>query len=557
MSKITRRGFVKGAALAPLALTPFTLPQQSPRTDRFDIVVAGAGHNSLITAAYLAKAGYRCLVLEGRPTVGGGVKTAELTLRGFNDDACSTAHYLIQANPLLRDDELKLGEYGLQYIDPDPILHMPFPDGSSITQWRDLDRSAAEFAKFSKKDAAAYRRFVAEFESVKPIFDTVTFAPVGFGKPLNERLAEHPRGKLWQRRLAMSAWEIIRDNFEDDHCRAFMVWMATETVVPPEQPMSGRLAYSLVYGRQRWSWTTPKGGSGVLTQALAHLIEAHGGVILTEKSVKRLIVENGRCTGVERADGSSYRADKAVLSTIHIKHLVDMAPRESWGEDFLDGVETWQVGPSLFVTHYASTEPPTFAVAGGTISPVASGILATPERGLRIGYDNACGRVNVEDPPLSVICPGVADPTRAPAGKHAFKIIGFLPYNLKEGPKQWDEIKVQVSEAHLNYLRRFSPNLTDDKILARVVASPLDLERMNPHNWHGSCHGGAQGPSQSGAMRPMPGWAQHRMPLPGLYQTGCTTHPGGSVTGGPGRNAATVTLKDFGTSLEEVLRKRT
>jgi phytoene dehydrogenase-like protein len=532
------------------------LGQQAPREDRFDIVVAGAGHNSLVAAAYLAKAGYRCLVLEGRAIVGGGAKTTQLTLRGFKHDVCSSAHVLIQDSPILRNDELGLGEYGLEYILPDPVAHIPFPDGSYLTQWRDLDRTCEEFAKFSRKDAAAYRRMITEYESIKPIFAAASYTPIGFGKPLNERLAEHPRGKLWQRRLAMSAWEIIRDNFEDEHTRAFMVWMAYQTVEPPEAAMTGRLAYSLVAGRQRWSWTTPKGGSGALTQALARLIEAHGGAILTNKTVTRLILENGKCTGVECSDGSSYRAGKAVLSTIHIKHLVDMAPRESFGDDFIEGVETWKAGITLFVTHYALTEPPKFPVAGGTISPVAAGTMATPERGLRVAYDFARRAVNVEDPPLLIVCSSVVDPSRAPAGMHTMKIIGNQPYELKEGPQHWDEIKNLVSDANLNYLRRFAPNLTDDKILARIVESPLDLERMNPHNWHGTCHGGAQNAAQSGPMRPVPGWAQHRMPIPGLYQTGATTYPGGSVSGGPGRNAATVMLKDFGTSIEEVLKKK-
>ena len=226
MSTITRRDFVKGAALAPLALRPLALSQQNPPAapgDRFDIVVAGAGHNSLITTAYLAKAGYRCVVLEGRPIIGGGVKTAEVSLVGFQHDTCSSAHTAIFDNPLLRDDELKLGDYGLEYIQPDPVFHMPFLDGSYITQWRDAERTAAEFGKFSKKDKAAYLRMMEEFESVNPILRANAFSPIGFGKSVNERLAEHPRGKLWQRRLAMSAWEIIRDNFEDDHSRAFML----------------------------------------------------------------------------------------------------------------------------------------------------------------------------------------------------------------------------------------------------------------------------------------------------------------------------------------------
>ncbi len=158
MSTISRRGFVKTAALAPLAAAPFTMGQQASREDRFDVVVAGAGHNSLVAAAYLAKAGYRCLVLESRALVGGGVKTTQLTLRGFKHDVCSSAHVLIQDSPILRNDELGLGEYGLEYIFPDPVVHIPFPDGSYITQWRDLDRTCEAFAKFSKKDAAAYRR---------------------------------------------------------------------------------------------------------------------------------------------------------------------------------------------------------------------------------------------------------------------------------------------------------------------------------------------------------------------------------------------------------------
>jgi len=555
MSKITRRRFVKGAAIAPLALKHVAMPQAAGASDRFDIVVAGAGHNSLITAAYLAKAGYRCVILEGRPKIGGGVKTAELTLKGFNDDCCSTAHVFIQDNPLIKNNELNLREYGLEYIDPDPIFHIPFPDGTYLTQWRDLDRTCAEFAKFSKKDAAAYRKMLAELDSVRPILLGASFTPIGFAKPLNDQLAAVPHGKLWQRRLAMSAWDIIQDTFEDDHCRTFMLYMSHLAAEPPDAPVTGRLAYGAP--RQQHSGRPlPKGGSGALTQALGQFIEAHGGVILVNKWVHSLIIENGKCVGVECSDGSSYRASKAVVSTIHIKHLVDMAPKELWGEDFVFGVATWQAENAMFVTHYATSEPPIYKVDRGTLSPVESGILASPYRALRFGYDDARGAVNLEQPPLQIICCSVADATRAPAGMHTLKVLGWQPYQLKEGPEHWDKIKYDVSDANLRYLRRFAPNLTDDKILARFLESPLDLERMNPHFWHGSAHAGAQNAAQSGAMRPMLGWAQHRMPIPGLYQTGATTHPGGSVTGGPGRNAATVMLKDFGTSIEEVVAKK-
>ena len=523
--------------------------------EKFDVVVAGAGHNSLVAAAYLSKAGYRCLILEGHSVIGGGSRCEELTLPGYKHDSFATAHVITQNSPTLLNNELRLGEYGLEYIFPDPVAHIAFDDGSWMTQWRDFERTCGEFAKFSRRDAEAYRRMMSEFDSVKSIFNEARFTPVGFGKPLNDLLAAHPHGKLWQRRQAMSAWEIIRDNFEDEHTRCFMLWFAMLNVVPADQPMTGRLAYSLISERQRWSWCIPKGGAQALPDALARLIESQGGAIFTSKRIVRLIVENGSCTGVACSDGTEYRADKAVLSTIHVKHLVDMAPAEAWGADFLQGVESYQGGPSLFVAHYATSEPPQFPVNGGHIAPVAAGTMASVKRALKVGYNYSIGAVDLEDPPLLVLCPTVADASRTPAGKHTLKIIDFQPYDLPEGPQHWDDIKEEVAAANLKYLQRFTPNLTNDKILARKIESPLDLERANLMAWHGSCHGGAQTPAQMAAMRPVPGWAQHRMPIPGLYQTGATTHPGGSVSCGPGRNAAMVMLKDFGSSLEAVLTK--
>ena len=208
------------------------------------------------------------------------------------------------------------------------------------------------------------------------------------------------------------------------------------------------------------------------------------------------------------------------------------------------------------MSHYATIEPMTFKGDGGAITPIACAMLSEPTRALRMGYDFARGVANVEEPVLLAVSPTIGDPSQAPPGKHTIKIIGMQPYDLKQGPQHWDAIKEEAAEANLNWLRRFSPNLTDDKILARVVESPLDLERRNPHNWHGSCHGGAQNAAQAAALRPAPGWAQHRMPIPGLYQTGSTTHPGGSISGGPGRNAATVMLKDFGGSLDELVANK-
>lgn len=521
----------------------------------WDVVVAGAGHNSLVAAAYLAKAGFRCLVLEARDRVGGDTSTETLTLPGFLHDSCSTAHNLIQASPTLRDRELPLDEYGLEYLHPDPVVHVPFPDGAWLTQWRDADRTYDEFARFSRRDSDAFARMIREYESVAPLFGRYRYTPIGAGPRLEEMLAGHPEGGTWLRRQAMSAWDIVADAFEDEHTRAFVLWMAFMTVQPVDRPGTGLLAYSLLFGRQRHSWTIPRGGSGALPDALARFVEARGGSVLTGRRVVGLVLEGGRCTGVETEDGERHLASRAVLSTIHVKHLVEMAPAQAWGEDFRYGVDTWRPGVSMFVTHYATTEPPRFPVDGGTIESVASGVPTSVDRMLRVGGEFHRGLVATDDPVLLVLAATVEDPARAPEGSHTLKVVGFQPYELPGGAERWDGIKGQVSAANIEQLRRYAPNLTDDVILARDVESPLDLERRNAHNWHGSCHGGDMGPAQSGALRPAPGWAGHRTPIQGLYQTGATTHPGGSVSAAPGRNVAAVMLEDLGTSLGEVLAR--
>ena len=520
---------------------------------KFDMVVAGGGHNSLITAAYLAKAGYSCLVLEARPVIGGDTTSEELTLPGFLHDTCSTSHAIFMESPIWRNQELPLSEYGLEYMETDPASHVIFADGSWLTQWLDIDRTCEEISRFSRKDAASYRKMISEWRSVAPIYNRQRYTPAGWNTAFANELAEHPQGAIWMRRQALSAWEIIDAAFEDEHIKAWMLWFAEGTLQPAERPGTGLLAYSFVAGRQRNGWAIPRGGSGTLPQALGQIIEDHGGTILTNMPVNRLILENGRCAGVETESGEEFRARLAVVSTIHVKHLVDMAPEEAWGEAFLYGIQTYQPGRSMFVTHYATTEAPAYQVGEGNVQSVALGVAQTTERQLRISEDFRRGVAAADDPVLLVLAPSVADSSLTPEGRHLVKVIGFHPYALREGPGHWDTIKERVAESHLEHLRRYAPNLTSDKILASDIRSPLDLERYNRHNWHGSCHGGDMSPAQSETLRPAPGFAQHRMPIPGLYQTGATTHPGGSVTGAPGRNAAMVLLTDLGRQWNEVI----
>ncbi len=529
MSETTRRGFIKeAAALAPLALAPPAMAQPSASADRFDFVVAGAGHNSLVCAGYLAKAGYKVLVLEGRPTIGGGCKTAEVCLPGFKEDLCSSVHSGFQNNPALK--ELSLKDYGLEYLDPELVMHIPFLDGTSITVWRDLDRTCETIAKISKKDAETFRRLVPEYKA---------FAESGSAGRGSLR-----RAKYWQQLSAMSGYDASGVLFESNQLRAGCMACGHFGGVPGGDFGTGAQAFSLMTqvlnGRP-----IPKGGSGMLTVALGRFVEAHNGVILTNKPVVQLMVENGKCLGVECADGSKYRADKAVVSTIHLKHIVKMAPRELWGDEFNTMIEAFQPEHAMIQFHYATKEAPAYPLAGGgTINSTEAVLMDRAESILLLNSYNARGEVWVDDTPLQIVSPTVGDPTRAPAGYHTVKIEGTLPYSLKDGgPGHWDEIKDQVADACWNRLRRLAPNLTPDKVLAKFIESPLDIERMNPAMWRGSVHAGD---------RRLPQMASYKMPLPGLYQTGACTPPGGSITGFPGRNAAAAILKDMGTSIEEV-----
>jgi phytoene dehydrogenase-like protein len=512
----------------------------------FDFVVAGAGHNSLISAAYLAKAGYRCLVLEANETIGGDTATIELTLPGFRHDACSTAHAIFMESPVWRDQELPLREYGLEYISDELAVHMPFPDSTWLTQWTDLDRTCEEFARFSARDAESYRRMMLEWREAAPIVNRYRNTPADWQPPLQDQLLELPNGGIWARREALSAWEIVRDAFEDWHTRTFMLWMSMGTVQPIERPGTGLLAYSFPAGRQKSGWAIPRGGSGALPRALTRYLEDRGSVVMGSKPVARLLLEAGRCSGVETADGARYGAEQGVVSTIHIKHLVEMAPRDAWGDSFIYGVDTWNPGISFFVAHYATSEPPSYPIGAGALAPIAAGVGTSPERLFRLHSEFVRGEATFDDNWLLVLAATTADPSRAPEGRHTLKVISTQPYELREGPERWDQIRERMAEANLEQLRRYAPNLTPGTILAANIKSPLDLERYNRHNWHGSCHGGDLGPAQSYRLRPAAGWAGHRTPIPGLYQTGSTTHPGGSVTGAPGRNAAMVILRDLG-----------
>lgn len=543
MSSITRRGFVKAAAFAPVALTSLagvtSRAAQQPggrpaaTTDQFDYVFAGAGHNALVCAAYVAKAGFKVLVLEGRALIGGGAKTAEILLPGFKQDLCSSNHGGFLNNPAMRNNELPLRDYGYDWTDPEVVMHYPFLDGASLTVfYKDPERTIATVERVSRKDAATFRRLL-------PVREKYLATPPAERAKLREAV-------LFERLGTMSGYDAGRQIWESPHMQAAGLAGGHFGAVPGSDPGTGAQAFAMM--GQLDGRPMPKGGSGMLTIALGRVIEANNGVILTNKGVTRLMIESGTCVGVECADGSRYRARKAVVSTIHVRHLIDMAPRELWGDEFVDRTELWVPEHSMFAFHFALSESPKYAMAGGgTTTSAEAAILQRPESIFGLNADRARGElIGLDDIPLQIVTPSSADPTRAPAGMATLKIEGTLPYELKGGAKQWDTVKEQVAEKLLTYYMKLTTNITREKVLAKALFSPLDIERMNPAMWRGSVHHGDRRFNQT-----MP----YRSKIQGLYLTGGCTGSGGSVSGNPGRGAAGAILEDAGTSIERVVNK--
>lgn len=520
-----------------------------------DIVVAGAGHNSLTTAAYAARAGFDVGVVEARDTIGGDTSTEEVTLPGFSHDTCSTAHNLIQASPTLTDDELELlSRYGLEYIHPDPVLTIPFDDGTSLTMWRDRERTADEFAKFSEADAEAYLQLLDEYAEVAPYYSRARYSPPSAGS-VKDALAEAPNGDAWVRRSLESPKDIIERRFEHPKTRAFMLWMAFMTIKPVDRPGGGMRAFSLVYGRQKNSWVLPRGGSIALPNALADCIEEYGGTVYTGHPIEQVLVEDGSAVGIRSRDGTEFHGREAVVSTIHVTQLVDMLPEDEVPDAFRDGVKHWKPGLTMFAGHYAASEPPQYTTEKGPQESVAMGSVTSVENLLNATNAFDKGELHLDDPFVLSLCPTVADDTRAPDGKHTYKVVGVLPYQHRDGSETWDDIKHEVADALVAKVRAHAPNFTEDIVLESYVESPVDLERRNPHNYRGTCHGGDYTPDQYGERRPAKGFADYRGPVDGLYLTGACTHPGGSVSAAPGRNCAVVLLDDLGPGIDSAIAK--
>jgi len=401
----------------------------------YDVVVAGAGHNSLITAAYLAYAGLSVGVVEAMDEVGGNVITEEL-FPGFHFDTCGSAHSQIQSNPVIARNELALFEHGLEYIYPELKAICLFEGGESIAFSKDVDATVEQIAAYSATDADAYRKLLAEIRGMAEFFQVDAQSPGGV-----DPTSQDPQALRLSRFLAMSAYDIVMGRFENPVVQASLLYKSSLTIYPVHYPGSARTLLTGIIGNHGGAWATPKGGSGSLTKALRHCLESLGAQFHLGTQVESLVIEDGRCVGIRSVDGRTFYGDKAVVSTVHIRHLAQMAPDNLWGEEFLFGAQTFKPGFTLFAQYLATTEPPRFVCREGERTAIAGEIPFSTEDMIEGSTDHVLGKFNSRAG-VVVHTGSLVDEGRAPNGCHTIKIVGPQPYRLADGgPEAWDARK--------------------------------------------------------------------------------------------------------------------
>ncbi|MBE2245002.1 MAG: NAD(P)/FAD-dependent oxidoreductase [Burkholderiaceae bacterium] len=514
----------------------------------YDIVTMGAGHNGLVAAAYLAKAGKKVLVLERKAYPGGGVSTQQLNAPGYWHDEHSSVHIMIQGNPMLRQDELGLiSKHGLKYH-YSPVPHATiFPDQSVLYTYKDIDKTCEGLAKVSAKDAETYRGFVKMSQEILKVFMPGLYAPP---PPLGELVAMLDRsdeGRLMLDYMNRDCLDLVNRLYESDKVKIHLLRLVTENLQMPNELGTGMGVLLMPGIIHTYGVSQPVGGSGKLTESLVRCLESHGGELRCNAEVARILVRDGRAAGVELACGERVAARDAVIGAIHphvVRKFVDGVP-----EPVLQRAERAALAPfSIMVSHYALNENARYYAGEEVGQATMLEFMATDRLDEMLADFDDLKRGLVTERRL---CAGgdesISDKTRVPPGKGLFHGITFAPYDVKDkrwAGRGWDDIKEELGDLSLAHYRKFVANLTSDNIVARTIVSPLDLERSSPNSMmRGDLHGVAPYFYQSAGHRPTPDLGQYTVPgVERLYLAGPFQHPGGGVYGA-GRATA---IKMFG-----------
>ncbi|HKP36415.1 MAG TPA: NAD(P)/FAD-dependent oxidoreductase [Pyrinomonadaceae bacterium] len=524
------------------------------------IIIIGAGHNGLVAAFYLAKAGFKPLVLERREMVGGACVTEEFH-PGFR---CSTL--ADSAGPLLPQilKDLQLERHRLEIINSPARVCALNPDGPPVTIYRDDERTVSELARISEKDAASYPEFVTSFSRIgRALRPLLSMTPPNVDAPTKSELWNLGKlgwgvrglGKTDEYRLLrygpMAVADLAGEWFENETMRALVA--ARGIFGAFAGPWSaGTSAALLLQAANDGSVLLPatfvKGGMGLLTQALAQAATAAGAEIRTNAEVESISVENGKASGVVLASGEHIPSWTNVSSGdpgVTFAKLLDFSELMP---TFRNKIQNYRAQGVVAKVHLALSGLPNFSGPGKPkLDEQLSGrIHIGPDIDyIERAFDAAKYGSFSSKPYMDVTIPTLTDSSLAPAGAQVMSIHAqFAPYKLKDG--DWDSRRDELGDAVVNGLLDYAPNLKD-LIVARRVLTPLDLERtFNMSGGH--IHHGEMALDQLFAFRPVIGCAQYRTPVQGLYLCGASTHPGGGVTGAPGFNASREIIRDLKSS---------
>jgi len=521
----------------------------------YDAIVIGGGHNGLVNAAYLAKAGKRVLVLERRHVLGGAAVTEEI-VPGFLFSECSYVVSLLRPE-IIR--ELDLPRHGLEILPLDGTF-TPMHNGDYLWRMNDHARTQREIRRHSRLDAEAYDEFSKMMTPmcrfVKPILsmippDPTTLHPRDLQRLyfLGQRfrdLSSDERYTLIQL-MTMSAADFLDQWFETDVLKATM--SASGIIGTFLGIRSPGTAYVLLHhymgeidGAFR-SWGFSRGGTGAISNAIAAAARELGVEIRTQAAVDKILVKNGRAAGVALKSGEEISAS-VVSSSVdpHLTFEKFLAPTEL-PNDFLESVRRYKFRGSSGKVNLALDALPDFKSLPGQGAHLRGAISISPSiEYMERAYDDAkYGRYS-RKPYIDIVIPSLTDPSVAPPGKHVMScFVQYAPYKLAQGT--WDEHREAFGDTVINTIAEHAPNIKKI-IVGRQVLTPLDLEREFGLT-QGNIFQGELSLEQLFFLRPVPGWAYYRTPIDNLYMCGSATHPGGGIMGAPGRIASQVILKDW------------